>query len=85
MITTVTGKNQITVPAAIAKQVAIHPGTRLEWSLGQEENTLVVRVLPDSAAVASGLRGEGRRFRPGGVGAVDRLVHERAEEDRGQA
>lgn len=83
MITTVTGKNQITIPAVIAKRVGIHAGTRLDWGPGQEENTLIVRVLPDPANVASGLRGQGRRGGPGEVSAVANLVRERAREDRG--
>ncbi|MCY4482075.1 MAG: hypothetical protein OXC12_04300 [Spirochaetaceae bacterium] len=81
MITTVTGKNQVTVPAAVAAAEAIEPGTRLQWSVTEQEHVLEVRVLPSVAAVAAGLRGRGLRHRrrPGSV--VDALVREREQED----
>ena len=81
MITTVTGKNQVTVPAAIAAAEAIGPGTRLQWCATDQEHVLEVRVLPSVAAVAAGLRGRGLRHRrrPGSV--VDALVREREQED----
>jgi len=82
MITTITGKNQVTVPAALARRANIHPGTRLDWELGDDAETLVVRVLPDAATLASQLRGSGRKYKQGGVNAVENLVRERGREDR---
>ena len=82
MITTITGKNQVTVPAALAAQADVHPGTRLDWELAGEGNVFVVHVLPDTATVASSLRGSGREHRRRGVSAVPNLVRERAREDR---
>jgi AbrB family looped-hinge helix DNA binding protein len=81
MITTITGKNQVTVPAALARLVNIHPGTRLDWELADEE-TLLVRVLPDPASLASQLCGSGRRYKRQGVDAVENLVRERERDDR---
>lgn len=82
MITTITGKNQVTVPAAIAAQTNMHPGTRLDWELAKQEGVLIVHVLPDPAELASGLRGSGRKYRRPGASAVGNLVRERAREDR---
>lgn len=82
MITTITGKNQVTVPAALARQANIHPGTRLDWALAADKETLVAKVLPDPATVASHLRGSGRKYRQQGSSAVTNLVRERDREDR---
>jgi AbrB family looped-hinge helix DNA binding protein len=45
MITTVTGKNQVTIPAKLAHQLDIQPGTRLDWAIGPD-GVLIVRPLP---------------------------------------
>jgi AbrB family looped-hinge helix DNA binding protein len=82
MITTITGKNQVTVPAAIASRVNIHPGTRLDWEVGRDKETLIVRVLPDPGTLASRLRGSGRKYRRPGVSAVRNLIRERADDDK---
>ena len=65
-----------------ANQANIHPGTRLDWELSDEEGTLIVRVLPDAATVASQLCGNGRDYKRKGSNAVENLVRERAAEDR---
>jgi len=83
MITTITGKNQVTVPAAIVAEADLRPGTRLDWQIA-EEGVLIVRVLPDRGTIASHLRGSGRRHRrPDRPSAVDGLVRERTREDPG--
>lgn len=64
MITTVTGKHQVTIPAKLTQLLGLVPGSRLEWQLGAEPGTASVRVLPDRRAVANALLGAGRRFRP---------------------
>ena len=81
MITTGTGKKQVTVPAGIAAAVAIEPGTRLQWSVTEREHVIEIRVLPSVAAVAAGLRGRGLRYKQRSSSAVDALVHERERED----
>ena len=81
MITTITGKNQVTVPAAIAQRANIHLGTRLAWEQGESSDTIIVHVLPDTATMASELRGRGKSYRRGGSSAVRNLVRERARDD----
>ena len=49
MITTITGKNQVTVPAAIAAQTNMHPGTRLDWELAKQEGVLIEERVGDIA------------------------------------
>jgi AbrB family looped-hinge helix DNA binding protein len=36
IITKVTGKNQITIPAKFARELDIQPGTRLDWKIDQD-------------------------------------------------
>ena len=81
MITTVTGKNQITIPAELARKEGLQPGTRLEWRSTEREHVLEVRVLPAPASIAASLRGRGNAHRRHVGSPVDRLVREREIED----
>ncbi|MBE3130094.1 MAG: AbrB/MazE/SpoVT family DNA-binding domain-containing protein [Acidobacteria bacterium] len=81
MITTITGKNQVTVPAEIARKEGLRPGTRLEWRSTEREHVLEVRVLPDPASIAASLRGRGNANRRLSGSPTDRLVQERENED----
>ncbi|MCA9972972.1 MAG: AbrB/MazE/SpoVT family DNA-binding domain-containing protein [Anaerolineales bacterium] len=40
--TTVTGKNQITIPAKLARPLGIQPGTRIVWSI-RDDGVLIAR------------------------------------------
>ena len=84
MITTLTGKNQITVPAELTRQRGLKPGTRFEWRETDRPAVLEVVILPDTSTVASSLRGLGNRFRKLPGSPVDRLVKERAEDEEGE-
>ena len=59
MITTVTGKNQITIPAELARELDIAPGTRFDWAKG-EAGGLIVKIIPNRAELARRLAGRGR-------------------------
>lgn len=83
MITRITGKNQVTVPASIVAQAKLGPGTRLDWEVA-EEGVLIVHVLPDQATLASRLRGSGKKHRKQGGSAVANLIEERDRENREQ-
>lgn len=65
MITTVTGKHQITIPAKLAAAMGIVPGSRLEWQETNRPAVIRVRVLPDRRAIANGLLGAGRAYLDG--------------------
>jgi AbrB family looped-hinge helix DNA binding protein len=56
MIATVTGKNQITIPAELARELNISPGTRLDWAKG-ETGVLIVKIIPNRAEPARRLAG----------------------------
>jgi bifunctional DNA-binding transcriptional regulator/antitoxin component of YhaV-PrlF toxin-antitoxin module len=63
--TTVSVRNQVSIPAEFARTLGIAPGSRLRWSAGHGPDTLVVTVLP-------AVRDEVRRLRGRGKGAATR-------------
>ena len=79
MITTVTQKNMITIPAEIGRYFGIKPGYRLDWQLVADKEEILVRVIPDRSELARRLLGAGRRFSPH-RDAVAELIHERLAE-----
>ncbi len=84
MTTTVTGKNQITIPAAMAARMNIAQGSRLFWKAGRKPDQMVVRVLPGRAAMARKLMGAGARHAKGRK-AVDELIAARAADDKSRS
>ena len=80
MITTVTQKNMVTIPAEVGRQFGIRPGYRLDWQPVAGKEEILVRVIPDRSELARRLLGAGRRFSPE-RDAVAELVAERAAED----
>jgi bifunctional DNA-binding transcriptional regulator/antitoxin component of YhaV-PrlF toxin-antitoxin module len=81
MITQITGKNQVTVPAEIVAKAGLRPGTRLDWRTTDREGVLEVHVLPDLGTIAAGLLGRGNKFKRQEGSAVERLVREREEDE----
>ena len=80
MITTVTGKNQITIPAKLANAAGIRPGTRIDWSLS-DEGVLIARMLPSRGGLARQAAGMGRQWLPPGHDPVAALIDERSQSD----
>ena len=62
MITTVTGKNMVTVPEKVARQFGIVPGYKLDWQPLEGKEEIRVKVIPDRATLAKQLFGAGRKF-----------------------
>jgi len=81
MITTVTGKNQITIPADLARELDISPGTRLDWAKGRE-GTLIAKIIPNRAELARRLAGRGKRHLRSGSNPIRELIEDRVREDR---
>ncbi len=77
MITTVTTKNMVTIPAEVGRALGIKPGWRLEWIPNAERNEIVVRVIPDRGELGRRLLGSGRKFSPE-RDSVAELIAERA-------
>ena len=53
MITTVTGKNQITIPAAIANRIGLKSGSRTDWRLSSKPDEIRCIVLPEPSVIAA--------------------------------
>jgi bifunctional DNA-binding transcriptional regulator/antitoxin component of YhaV-PrlF toxin-antitoxin module len=81
VITRITGKNQVTVPAEIVGKAGLKAGTRLDWHTTDREGVLEVHVLPDQVTLAAGLRGRGNKFKRQDGSAADRLQSEREQEE----
>jgi AbrB family looped-hinge helix DNA binding protein len=79
MITTVTQKNMVTIPAEVGRKFGIKPGWRLDWQPVEGREEILVRVIPDRGELARRLLGAGRKFSPN-RDAVAELVAERSAE-----
>ncbi len=77
---TVTSKNQITIPAAIVRELNIEPGMQLEWEIG-EARAVVVRPVESRAELARRLQGKWRHLLEPGDDPIEDLIRERVEED----
>ena len=81
MITTVTGKNQITIPAALARKLNIEPGQRIDWQIG-EDGVLIAKLLPKRGEVARRAAGMGKEWLEAGDDPVADLIEERVQADK---
>lgn len=82
MITTVTGKNQVSIPAVLAQELGLKPGSRIDWHRGAVADQLVCRILPHPVDVATSLQGAGRQhLKPGKLHPLVALHEERDRED----
>lgn len=45
IISTVTGKNQITIPAALARELNIESGMQVEWEINEDRQLVISPVL----------------------------------------
>ncbi len=81
MTTTVTKRNQVSIPPEIARDFDIHPGTQLEWAKAGE-GTILVKRLPSRGQLARQLMGAGRRWLKPGADPVGDLIREREQEDK---
>lgn len=80
MITTVTQKNMVTIPAEVGRRFGIKPGWKLDWEPVEGKDEIVVRVIPDRGELARRLCGMGAQVAPE-RDAVAELVEERERED----
>ena len=80
MITTVTQKNTVTIPAEVARKLGIKPGYKLDWQPVEGKDEIVVKVIPNRGELARRLCGMGSELAPG-RDLVSELEEERERED----
>jgi bifunctional DNA-binding transcriptional regulator/antitoxin component of YhaV-PrlF toxin-antitoxin module len=79
MESTVTTKNMISIPVAVARKMGIRPGWKLEWVFGDKPDELKVKVIPDRIEMAKRLFGKGENLARG-RDVLAELIREREEE-----
>lgn len=77
----VTGKNQVTIPLAIAHKFNIEPGMEIEWIFSDDESEIIVRPVLSRAELARQLQGKWQHLFPPGSDPIGDLIRERVEED----
>ena len=77
---TITGKNQITIPAAIARALGIEPGMKLEFEL-TGERAVAMRPVESRAEKVRRLEGMLRPYLPPGADPIGDLIREREQDD----
>ena len=80
MVTTLTGKNQVTVPAKIAQELNLYPGVMLDWFIGPDR-TLRAKRKASREELSTSLAGRGRKFLNSGKDPVAELISERTADE----
>ena len=81
MVTTVTGKRQVTVPAEIAAAANIEVGTRFDWALSKNGREIHVTILPNRRQLLDSVYGAGRKYLKPGESFVTALIEDRIHDD----
>lgn len=81
IISIVTGKNQVTIPATIANKLGIEPGMKVQWQVDEEQNSVTIRPLPSREERVRRLEGKWQHLFPPGTDPIGDLIRERIEED----
>ncbi len=76
---TITGKNQITIPAAIVRELELAPGMQLEFEI--DEGRLFVQPVLSRAERVRQLEGKWKHLFPPGSDPIGDLIRERELED----
>ncbi len=61
MITAITQKNRVTIPAEIGRLFGIKPGYELNWQPIEGKEEILVRIIPHRGELARRLLGTGKR------------------------
>ena len=77
---TITGKNQITIPAVIVRALELEPGMRLELEVSGDR-VLTVRPVLSRAELARQLQGKWCHLLAPGDDPIAELIREREQED----
>ena len=84
MTTTLTGKNQVTVPVEITREMGLEAGARFDWVRGEQPGTIVIHVQPTIRQLLDRAQELGRQAKQEhelqGRDLIAELIAERAEE-----
>ncbi len=78
--TVVTGKNQVTIPAALARELNIKTGTELEWEI-VDNRTLIIRPVLSRAEKLREIENNFKDIFPPDSDPVGDLIRERVMDD----
>lgn len=81
MTTTLTGKNQITVPAQITRKLGLTPGARFDWAVSHQPNKIIITIKPTRKQLLGEVRAIGRKFKQPGHDPIGDLIRERVQDD----
>jgi len=77
--TTLTRKNQVTLPKEIIRALDLTPGMQVEWRIGLD-GTLIGTPQPNRAQQAAALYGAGQKYLRAGSDPVGELIAERVND-----
>ena len=80
-MTTLTGKNQVTLPAGLVAELGLERGARVEWSVDKKHGRLIGKVQPSRAQLLARAREIGRKSRRDGQDSAVELARWRERED----
>ncbi len=76
-----TGKNQVTVPAEIVAAAGIEKGSQFVWTLGDQPNELRIKLLPSRAQAIREIEEISKKYRGQGKRVLAELANARRRED----
>jgi bifunctional DNA-binding transcriptional regulator/antitoxin component of YhaV-PrlF toxin-antitoxin module len=82
MITRVTGKNQVTIPADLARKYHIEPGARLDWLEGNRKDEIRIRVRPGPSELLRQVREIGAKYADKAPDSAEIIRRMREEDDQ---
>ena len=85
MITTVTGKRQITIPAKLAREYGIERGSRMDWLPGSKPNEIHVQIQPAPRELLRCVRERGAKYMCHSPDSTAVLARMRREEESARA
>ena len=84
MTTTLTGKNQVTIPAAVARKLGLNPGAQLDWAVGDRPDKIIITIKPSRKQLLEEVRAIGLKLKKPGQDPVGDLIRERVRDDAGE-
>jgi bifunctional DNA-binding transcriptional regulator/antitoxin component of YhaV-PrlF toxin-antitoxin module len=81
MTTTLTGKNQVTIPTVVARNLGLIPGAQLDWAVGESPDKIIITIKPSRKQLLEEVRAIGRKLKKTGRDPVSDLIRERVQDD----